>query len=63
MKEQREILKEKILETVKDFMATKGGVNKFDLQVLFGNPVDSIGCNEISAALRLNGFRVDDYDA
>ena len=56
MKEQREVLKQKVVEMVQSFAKTEGGVTAFDLQMLFGNPVDSVGCNEISAALRLNGF-------
>lgn len=60
MKEQREILKQKVVELVKDFVETKGGVTKFDLQILFGNPVDSIGCNGVISALRSNGFQPKD---
>ncbi|MGA2227238.1 MAG: hypothetical protein ABSH41_22610 [Syntrophobacteraceae bacterium] len=56
MREQREILKQKVVEVVKDFVETEGGITKFDLQILFGNPVESIGCNQVSSALRLNGF-------
>jgi len=56
MKEQREILKQRVVEVVKDFVETEGGITEFDLQILFGNPVESIGCNQVSSALRLNGF-------
>ncbi len=56
MEEQREILKQKVMKLVKNFVETEGGVTKFDLQVLFGNPVESIGCSEVLKALRLNGF-------
>jgi hypothetical protein len=56
MKEQREVLKEKVVEMVQNFVKTEGGVTSFDLQMLFGNPVESVGCNEVCSALRLNGF-------
>ena len=56
MKEQREVLKQKVVEMVQNFVKTEGGVSAFDLQMLFGNPVESVGCNEVSSALRLNGF-------
>jgi hypothetical protein len=56
MQEQREILKQQVVELVKDFVETKGGITWFDLQSLFGNPVDSIGCNGVMSTLRLNGF-------
>jgi len=56
MKGQREILKQKVVKMVQNFVKTEGGVTAFDLQMLFGNPVDSVGCNEVSSALRLNGF-------
>lgn len=56
MEEQREILKQKVLKLVKNFAETEGGVTSFDLQILFGNPVESIGCSEVFSALRLNGF-------
>ncbi len=56
MKEQREILKQKVMELVKNFIEIEGGVSMFDLQILFGNPVESVGCNELCSALRLNGF-------
>ncbi len=56
MEEQREILKQKVMKLVKNFIQTEGGVTSFDLQMLFGNPVDSIGCSEVFSALRLNGF-------
>ncbi len=57
MQEQREILKQKVVDLVKNFVETEGGVTFFDLQMLFGNPVESVGCNEVSSALRLNGFK------
>ena len=56
MKEQREILKQRVVEMVQNFVKTEGGVTGFDLQMLFGNPVESVGCNEVCSALRLNGF-------
>ena len=54
MKEQREVLKQKIVDLVKNFMETEGGITKNDLQMLFGNPTGSIGQNECYAAFRLN---------
>ena len=56
MKQQREVLKQKVVETVQNFVKTEGGISTFDLQILFGNPVESVGCNEIISALRMNGF-------
>jgi hypothetical protein len=56
MEEPREILKQEVVKLVKNFVETEGGVTKFDLQKLFGNPSDSVGCNEVFAAIRMNGF-------
>jgi len=39
-KSKREILKEKVVSLVKDFLKTEGGITQDDLQVLFGNPND-----------------------
>ncbi len=54
MKEQREVLKKKVVDLVKNFMETEGGITKQDLQILFGNASDSIGQNECFAAFRLH---------
>lgn len=56
MREQREILRQKVVEVVKDFVENEGGITMFDLQILFGNPIESLGSNEVFSALRLNGF-------
>jgi hypothetical protein len=37
---KREILRDKVVALVKDFIKTEGGISQDDLQVLFGNPVD-----------------------
>ena len=56
MQEQREILKQEVVDLVKNFVETEGGITMFDLQLLFGNAVESVGCNEVFTAMRLNGF-------
>jgi hypothetical protein len=53
---KREILKEKVVSLVKDFVKTEGGITQDDLQVLFGNPNDPRKTKEfmtdgVSAAL------------
>ena len=56
MEEPREILKQEVVKLVKNFVETKGGITHVDLQLLFGNAVESIGCNEVFTAIRMNGF-------
>jgi hypothetical protein len=47
---KREILKDKVVALVKDFVKTEGGLTQYDLQTLFGNP--SIGvCPEVADTL------------
>jgi len=62
MEEQREILKKEVVKLVKNFVETKGGVTVFDLQMLFGNPLESVGCNEVFTAIRRNGFNRNGSD-
>jgi hypothetical protein len=62
MEEKREILKQEVVKLVKNFVETEGGVTNFDLQKLFGNPSDSIGCNEVFTAIRRNGFNRNGSD-
>jgi hypothetical protein len=55
---QREILKEKVVGMVKDFIKTEGGITPYDLQKLFGSPAttpwaevaDALGEQEITLA-------------
>lgn len=37
---KREMLKDKVVALVKDFIKTEGGISQDDLQILFGNPND-----------------------
>jgi len=53
MEEQREILKQQVVDLVKNFIETKGGITPFDLQVLFASSPDSYDCNEVYSVLRL----------
>jgi len=62
MEEKREILKQEVVKLVKNFVETEGGVTFFDLQMLFGNPVESVGCNEVLTAIRRNGFNRNGSD-
>jgi hypothetical protein len=55
---KREILKEKVVILVKEFVKTEGGITSYDLQKLFGSPgttpwaevADALGENEIILA-------------
>lgn len=47
-KSKRELLKNKVVDLVKDFIKTEGGITGYDLQALFG-PVSLY--NEIATAL------------
>lgn len=46
----REVLKDKVVALVKNFMKTEGGITQFDLQILFGIPGTAIW-SEIATAL------------
>ena len=48
---KKELLKSKVVKLVETFVNEEGGVTSFDLQNLFGNPVESGIVNEVSCAL------------
>ena len=46
---KKEILREKVVDLVKDFVKTEGGISQNDLRVLFGDPLHPY--SQIAAAL------------
>lgn len=53
---KKEILKDKVVALVKDFIQTEGGITQDDLEILFGNPYNPIKAKDymrfgIAAAL------------
>ncbi len=49
MESKRELLKQKVLELVKIFVETEGGITMSDLNLLFGEP--GLSGNKIASAL------------
>jgi hypothetical protein len=50
-KSKREILKTQVVELVKEFIKTKGGITPYDLEALFGSMSPVCQFNEVAAAL------------
>jgi hypothetical protein len=50
-KSKREVLKEKIVKLVKEFMVNEGGIDINDLWYLFGTSSQGGGFNEVASAL------------
>lgn len=48
---KRQILKNQVVELVRKFIKSNGGINAYDLEALFG-PISPIcECNEVASAL------------
>ncbi|MGA7577534.1 MAG: hypothetical protein ACLQUW_15850 [Desulfobaccales bacterium] len=48
---KREILKDKVVELVKEFIKTEGGISPYDLEVLFGSISPISEFNEVATTL------------
>jgi hypothetical protein len=49
---KKEILKDKVVQLVKEFMASEGGITPYDLEALFGS-ISPVVNNEIANALAM----------
>jgi hypothetical protein len=50
----REILKDKVVQLVKEFIKTEGGITPYDLEALFGSISPVSQFNEVANALAKN---------
>ncbi len=50
---KREVLKDKVVKLVREFMAKEGGITIFDLHALFGLPSPTDDYNEVATALAI----------
>lgn len=48
---KREILKDKVLNLIKEFIKTEGGITPYDLEALFGSISPACQFNEVATAL------------
>ncbi len=48
---KRELLKDKVINLVKEFIKTEGGITPYDLEALFGSISPASQFNEVAIAL------------
>ncbi len=53
---KKEILKDKVVKLVKEFIATEGGINAYDLEALFGSISPVTFANEVATVLGMEAI-------